>query len=306
MAGNPTPDNQDELLALCEDLADGCHNHETAIGLNNNKEADIRAAITALRNAEAAFGAAKDDRQDAVDALQTADAAAVEFLTNARRALQTFLGSFWGAAWEPTGWPDQSTGVPATQEKRLNLCASLKIYFTNVPAHEVAPMGVTAAIAETRFQAISDARQLISEKEQAQTGAKQARDTALKNLRKRARDTIHELDHFLGDSDPLWHAFGLNMPSDPDTPEAVASVTLTPNLAGKVLVQWPGARRATRYRVFGKVLTVDAEFTSRATVTELSALLEGLPGGQTLQIYVVAANDAGVAGASPTAEVVIP
>ena len=42
----------------------------------------------------------------------------------------------------PTGFPDQSTGVPRTQEKRMNLCAALKIYFTNVPGHEVAALGV--------------------------------------------------------------------------------------------------------------------------------------------------------------------
>jgi hypothetical protein len=306
MAGNPVPDLQDELLALCEDMADGCHNHEVALGLNNNKEVNVRADILALRNAESAYGTAKDVRQDAVDALQAADAAAEAWLGEARKVLGSFLGNRWSTAWEPTGWPGQSTAVPNSQEKRLNLCAALKIYFTNVPAHAVAALGVTAAAADAHFTAISNGRDLLGMKEQAQTTAKVARDAALRQLRLRARNLIAELNQFLADDDPRWHAFGLNMPSDPDTPEAVASLTLTANMAGKVVVTWLRARRATRYRIFTKIVNVDPEFVNVETVHDLEAMLEGLPSGQTLQVYIIAANDAGEAPASPTEEIVIP
>jgi hypothetical protein len=56
MASNPIPKLQDELLALAEDMADGCHNHEVAIGIQHNKEANIRADISALLTTETAFG----------------------------------------------------------------------------------------------------------------------------------------------------------------------------------------------------------------------------------------------------------
>ena len=48
---------------------------------------------------------------------------------------------------------------------------------------------------------------------------------------------VTELDTLLADDDPRWHEFGLSMPSDPDTPEAVESLTLTPNMAGKVVAR---------------------------------------------------------------------
>ena len=162
MAANPVPKPQDELLVLAEDMADGCHNHEVAIGLQHVKEADIRLSITALRTTEACFGTAKSNRQTAMDGLHAADADATEFLGKVRKVLMNFLGNFWSTQWEPTGFPDMSTAVPGSQEKRMNLCASLKIYFTNVPAQEVAALGVTAALAETRFQAISDARDAVA------------------------------------------------------------------------------------------------------------------------------------------------
>ena len=306
MAGNPVPDPQDELLALAEDMADGCHNHEVAIGIQHNKEADMRGAITALRTTEAGFGTAKDNRQAAMTTLETADDAAAEFLGKARKVLTNFLGNFWSAAWEPTGFPDLSTAVPKSQEKRMNLCASLKIYFTNVPAHEVAAMGVTAALAETRFQAVSDGRDAVAMKEELQTVAKQARDTALRNLRKRVRDLINELDTLLADNDARWHAFRLSMPADPDTPEPVESLALTPGTAGVIVASWPRAVRATRYRPFVQIVGVDTEFVARDAVHDMTVNLTGFTTGQTVKVYIVAANDAGEAQPGPTEQILVP
>ncbi|MBI5687027.1 MAG: hypothetical protein HZC54_18305 [Verrucomicrobia bacterium] len=306
MAGNPVPMGQDDLLALAEDSADGCHNHEVAIGLQHNKEADIRGAITALRNSEAAFGTAKGNRQAALDTLQTADDAAMEFLTAARRVLTQFLGNRWSAAWEPTGFPDLSTAVPKTQEKRMNLCASLKIYFTANPAKEVAGFGVTAANAEAKFQAVSDGRDAVGMKEELQTQARQARDTAFKGLRKRMLDLINELGTLLADDDGRWHAFGLSMPSDPDTPEPVTSVALAMGAAGVIVATWPRAVRATRYRPFTQIVGVNEEPVAHDPVHDLTVNLNGFTSGQTVKVYIVAANDAGEAMPGPTEQILIP
>ena len=306
MAGNPVPNGQDDLLALAEDMADGCHNHEVAIGIQQNKESEMRSAITALRNAEAGFGTAKNNRQMAMDALQVADGAATEFLGNARKVLTSFLGNFWSTAWEPTGFPDQSTAVPKTQEQRMNLCASLKIYFTNVPAQEVAAMGVTAAIAETRFQAVSDGRDALDMKEELQIAAKQARDAALKNLRKRVRGLIGELETLLEDDDARWHAFGLSMPSDPDTPMPVEELTLEAGTPGIIVASWTRAVRATRYRPFVQIVGVDEDFVARDAVHDLTVNLDSFTTGQTVNVKIVAANDAGEAQPSPTEQIVVP
>ncbi|MBI3880156.1 MAG: fibronectin type III domain-containing protein [Verrucomicrobia bacterium] len=306
MAGNPIPDDQDDLLSFCEDLADGCHLHEVAIGIVQNKETVMRAAILALRNTESQFGTAKDTRQDAIDAQQAADALGSEFLGAARSVLANYLGQRWNTSWEPTGWPDQSTSIPDSQEKRLNLLASLKIYFTNVPAHENAPLGVTAALADTRFQAISDARQAVGAAEDSQTAKKQARDGAARSLRKRARGLVEELNTLLEDDDSRWHAFGLSMPSDPDTPEVAEAPTLVAGTPGKVQASWPRAPRAERYRVFKQIVGVDLDFVFAVTVHDREVVLEGLPSGQTVKIRLVAANDAGEAQPGPSAQIVVP
>jgi hypothetical protein len=47
MAENPLPWRLDDLLTLAEDAADGAHQYETPIGVKQNDEAAIRAALAA-------------------------------------------------------------------------------------------------------------------------------------------------------------------------------------------------------------------------------------------------------------------
>ena len=188
----------------------------------------------------------------------------------------------------------------------MNLCASLKIYFTNVPAQEVAGMGVTAALAEIQFQALSSGRDLLATKDELQTTARQGRDVAYTDLRKREHDLINELDTLLPVDDPRWHAFGLSMPTDPNAPESVESVTLVAGTVGKIVPSWLRAKRATRYRPFVQIVGVDPDFVARDAVHDLTVNLTGFITGQTVKVYIVAANDAGEALPSPTVQIVVP
>ena len=42
------------MLALAEDVADGCATHETEVGLKAVKEADLRLSLTALKGSPTA------------------------------------------------------------------------------------------------------------------------------------------------------------------------------------------------------------------------------------------------------------
>jgi uncharacterized protein YdcH (DUF465 family) len=306
MATNAVPKDQDGLLGLAENMADGLHTDAAGVGIAQNTEAIMRAAITAVRNSEADYGTAKDARSAAFDGMQTADTAVEEFLLAAKRVLSQFLGTRWSAAWEPTGFPNNSTKVPDSQDARLNLCAALKIYFTNNPAREVAAMGVTAALAEARFQSLSDGRDAVEHKTQEQAAKKEARDAAVAGLRKRVRGLIDELATLLSDTDTRWHAFGLNRPADPDTPEPVASLALAMGAAGVIVAAWPIAPRATRYRPFTQIVGVNDEPVAHDPVHDLTVNLSGFTTGQTVKVYIIAANDAGEAAAGPTEEILIP
>jgi hypothetical protein len=306
MAGNPIPKNDDALLALAEDVADGLHQLEAALGITGVTEAKVRADMTAARAAGTAARTAKEVRLAASTALQATDDAATAFLMAVRGVLQNFLGRKWSAGWETAGFPNQSTAVPATPEERLNLCAALNAYFLANPAREVAALNVTAVKAEEHHQALSDGRDLLDQKTTDQGQKLKARDAALLKLGQHLRTLVTDLESLLAEDDDRWHTFGLNAPADPVTPESVASLDLRLISATEILASWPRTPRATRYRPFVQIVGVDEDFVAREAVHGLDVVLKGFAAGQTVRVKIVAANDDGEANPGPTEEILVP
>jgi hypothetical protein len=305
MASNKLPDALDDLFTLGEDMADGCHNHEAAIGLKQNKEADVRLDLTAAIAAQGAYKTALGTKNTLGTAVTVADSNAKSFISSARRVLVSYLGDGWSTAWEPTGFPNQSTAVPTTQSERQALAQSLKNYFTANPTQENAPLNVTAAKAGTVFTALSDARSAAADGNTDAGNKKNTRDTAVATLRSRLSGLMSELGQLLDDNNPLWLAFGLNLPGATDLPDAADGLVLTAGPAGTVLADWSDASRATRYRVFKQVVGVDNAFVQVNTVNDSDCTLSGLPTGKTVKVQVISANDAGQS--DPTvAEIVVP
>lgn len=305
MASNPTPDNPDVLRALADRMADGCHAHEATIGILQNTEAAMRAAITALSNAETQAGVKKNAVSAAYDALQAADTAGEATLTGCKLTLAQKLGQRWGAAWEPTGFPNQSTAVPDTQDKRFTLLDALKNYFTLVPTHENAGMGATATLCGTAWTALSDARQAVSNAESEQTTAFATRTAAVDALRRRVRGLVTELETLIADDDPRWEAFGLNVPANPTAPEPVTSVTAAALGNGRIEVNYPYAVRAIRYRIETFITGVDTEWQNKASAKDLEVILKNFTAAQVVKIRVIATNDGGDAAPSPETQVTV-
>jgi hypothetical protein len=306
MASQQLPKGQDPLLTLAEDFADGGHAHETEVGIKHNTEALVRADIGTLRSAEGLFQTARAERKALVTAQTVADSNGKALIGKARKAIALNLGDRWSAAWLPTGFPNQSTAVPATTPARQELLAKLRDHFTATPAHQLPGQGVTAAQADAFLKALSASRAAVAEKGVDLGKKKSARDTAETALRTRLSNAIAELGQLLADDDPRWHAFGLSLPSDPDTPEIVEGLVVTPTVPGTLYVHWTAARRAERYRVWIQVVGADADFRNVVTRDETDATLTGLPSGATVKVQVTAANEAGEGPASAVVEIKVP
>jgi hypothetical protein len=306
MASNPIPDKLDSLLSLAEDMADGCEQHQGDIGIAQNTETVMRNTIAATRTAETAFGAAQVAKKNTNTALQVADSNGKAFIADARRRLSKFFGESYSTEWSAAGWPNGSTSTPPKQDERMNLLASIRDYLTATPAHASADMGVTAAIAEARFQAVSDARMAAALASQDCGERKNLRDAAVANLRKRARGLIAELETLLADDDPRWHAFGLNLPGETGLPDVPENLVLVAGDPGTVFADWSDARLAERYRVFQQIIGTDPEFVAGQTVYDSDATLSGLPVGATLRLRVTAANSEGESLPSTEVEIVVP
>ena len=306
MAGNPVPRDNGTALALGEEVADGLHALAATLSITGTTEAGLRALLSACRAADSEVGKAQKLRTAADVALQGADDAASLFLSAARKVLVLHLGAAWSDDWAPTGFPNESTAVPLQPADRMNLCFSLSTYFTENPTQEFATQNVTAAKALENFNAISDCKDDFDTKDAALTNKKQARDASYVALRKELHGFIAEVSKRLGDDDARWHEFGLNAPCDPNAPEATAAPVLRVIPGPEIMATWKRSARAIRYRPFVQILGVDAEARGCDSVRGLETVLRGFAAGQTVKVYIVAANDDGTAPASPTEQILIP
>lgn len=304
MASNPTPEDRAVLVALAEDLADGCDLHEVAIGIKQNTEAAIRAVITAEANAKLAYGNANTAVDNAYDDLQAADAAGAVVLKNCRLRLVKLFGSGYNSSWQTAGFPNQSTAVPDSQDARFALLDSLRVYFTATPASESTDMEATAALCLAAHAAISDARQAVNTSETNQSNAKLADAAALKTLRKRVRGLIDELGTLVADDDTRYEAFGLNIPANPSAPEGIGSLSVLPQGGGKAHASWSYATRMTGTRLMGRRVPEETEFSSLGTAPGLEKTLTGLAPGM-WEIFAVPYNDGGDGAPSPTAAITV-
>jgi hypothetical protein len=295
----------DALFALGEDMADGLQAHEARVAVKQNTEAAIREARSAAVAAQAVYQAARSAKAGLTAAQQVADSNAKAFLSAARNVLANYLGSSWSPAWEATGFPNQSTGVPRIVAERQTLLESLQAYFTNHPEHENAPLSVTAAQAAALFAALSAARSAVNQGLVDLGQKKATRDAQETALRRRMRGLTEELNQLLDADDPRWYAFGLNPPAAPETPETPDGPVLTPGEPGVIHADWADTPRAQRYHVYKQVVEADAEFVLAATVTDSDATLTDLPSGATVRVRVTAVNEAGESQASGLAEVAV-
>lgn len=287
-------------------MCDGLHQLEVTLGIKQNLEAVLRPALAAARAAEAAYGESQVAKKTANAVLTTADAAGRTFIGNSRKRLSKFFGESYSTEWGAAGWPDNATSVPTTQEDRFNLVASLKTYFTNHSANESADMDATAAIADATYTAISNGRASLADKIALSGTAKNTRDAAEANLRKRMNGLIGELETVLSDDDPRWHNFGLSRPADEDAPEAPTFTTVAPGIAGTLLVDWDDALRADHYRVWIFIVGTDTAFRAVESPSDSDATLSLLPSGSTVKVRVSSVNSAAESAPGPEAQAVVP
>ena len=212
MASNPTPDPIDELIAAGEDMCDGLNQHAVALGITQNTFVKTRADLDALHTAVNEQSAAEGAQPAAYTALRTADSNGKGFIAAFIKIASITLGNDWSDDWLATGLPDNTVGVPTTQDKRFAALPGIKAYLTKNPTMEVSTpkVTVTAALADTLCTAISDARKGVNNALNLTKTKVMAKDDAETAFRKRYRGVIKELEDILADDDPKWYDFGLS------------------------------------------------------------------------------------------------
>ena len=305
MASNPTPDNDDVLCALAEDLADGCAQYEVAIGIKQNTETVLRSALTEVNAKKLALGTLKMAQSAASSAVVAADEAGREVIANCRLRLVNLYSSKFGPGWESAGFTGNSTAVPRTVDQRFTLLGKLRDYFAANAASESADLGATAAICGAAHTTLSDARMALNMADTDQSNGITDRNAAVKTLRKRVRGLIDELGTLIAEDDTRWESFGLNIPANPSAPEGIATLTLPSPAAGKIHAEWAYATRMTGTRILTKRIGIDDEFISAGTTEGLEKTLTGFDPGLTVEVQAIPYNDGGDGPGSPVESVVV-
>ncbi|MBE2286353.1 MAG: hypothetical protein IAE77_23050 [Prosthecobacter sp.] len=294
MAANPTPTNDAVLLARLTDMARACAEHGEGIGLKINTGAVMVAALEKARQARAEVGGQKQDRAARRKALREADAAAERTLSLCRLRLVMFYGPTVNAQWDAAGFPDRSTQVPESQAKRAALLSRLAGWFRTNPALESADMQATAAACEAAHAGYQSARSAVNQRKSALRGGVVSKDQAMRELRKRYRSVIRELNIVLSEADARWRLFGLNVPAHPSAPCPVRSATAERLPDGGWFVTWKRGTHARRYRLRLQRPGGTA-FENLATVHGLETRLPPMDLPPDSVLHIIAANDVGEA-----------
>jgi len=313
MADNSIPDSYDRLVQLLEDAADGAQTHGAAIGLKQNDEPALRAALTDLAGTPAGPGnvppavpGLKDKWNLAKAGKTTGTAGFSSAKFNGRAVARTCigvlkprLGDQWNNQWQTAGFTDGSLAIP---ENPLPLLQQISAYFAANPTHEVASLNATAAACTAAAEAISTAAS-ASNQQNADAGiAKSNLETGISKARKRLGGLRDELSQLLEDDSDLWYAFGFSKPSDPDTPEVPENLVITPGAPGShmVFIDWDDSLRSTSYRVQASRTLPPLTELKNVIVTDSEVTLTDIPSGIAIKVTVSGRNSKGGESAPST------
>jgi hypothetical protein len=302
---NSIPYNPGNLEVGANRAESGARTHGVAVGLKQNTASEIE------RDKEAVYGKPQDPqnpdpnapigkraeyaqaRSFAADARAEFRAAlddGRDFCATATDILKPHLGRRWNSKWQAAGFSGGSLRQATDPVPRLGL---FRAYFRLHPEHENAPLDITAAEADVMLAAIDSAQSLSDGRAALEATAKQERDAAVRQLRRRLSALRNELTLLIGVDDPRWYHFGFNRPVDGRIPEPVTGLTVAPAGPGAVQVRWEPSSLADNYRVTRQIQGVDPEPVEVGLFADPLAIVTSLPSEATVTIQVSARNSAG-------------
>ncbi|MDB6023996.1 MAG: hypothetical protein JWM68_219 [Verrucomicrobiales bacterium] len=224
-------------------------------------------------------------------------------LTLGRDILKPLLGGDYSQAYDVLGLIG-STMIPRTAEELLVVLDAFKAFFVLHPELENEPCNITAARMQVLYDQLLAAETAVNLQVTDVQTRKDLRDAAADKLRRRLRGLIDEMGQSLDPLDPRWLAFGFKMPGaqqTPDVVEGLIAVLIGPSTSA---LKWKAPARAEYYRVWMRVVGVDAEPVAVGSPADIDFTLENLPANSTVEISVSAVNNGGESALSEKVTIV--
>ncbi len=265
--------------------------HAPELGLVVGSAPLIEAALDPLLLAEKDHLNATGEWRTLATALREHVKTAYDLAYVVRDSLKPTYGRQYSSKWEGTGF-ERSLKIPRAMAPLQQLLRALKNHLATHPAAEISNVA-TAALVGTALDALITAQQAVV----VQTGEVKtllaARRKAEKVMRLRLSGTVEELKRVVGPTGGVWDAFGLNQPAIQQRPEKPAPVKAVLTENNDIAVDWERSPRANHYRVFLKVIGVDAEPIPVGSPADLRFMIESVPPASMVEVSLSAVNDGG-------------
>lgn len=296
---NSIPKTQGPLVQHGLRALTGAQAHEEAIELEHNTSVEIAAdqfdltgnpATPLVPGKQAVYNAKKEALKAANAAANAARSAGRAFCHQAVNLLKGVLGTTYNSNWEVAGFLTPSLQAP---RHPVPMLLQVRQYFERFPAHENAPLNLTAAQAQVKVAAIQAAELAVATAKSERLAAKAARDASQDALYHRLINLRGELEQLLEDDDGRWYEFGFHRPIDGHMPAPVSGIVLTALAPGIIGVAWENAARAQNYRVQWRIGGESQPASEAGLFNDRQCTIAGLITGATVAILVSSRNASG-------------
>ncbi|MDB6024174.1 MAG: hypothetical protein JWM68_397 [Verrucomicrobiales bacterium] len=185
-----------------------------------------------------------------------------------------------------------SLQVPEGIEELKRMLQAIIAHLTANPTQEVGTL-VTAARAQTLLTALLAAQNAIVAQDVTISTLMNVRDEKFETLRKRISGVYQELRLQLDPLDERWGNFGFYKPGADETPDQVTGLKVTLIGPTAAATKWEASVRASYYRVYIRVIGVDADYRAIGSPADLDFTIENLPANASIDVVVTAVNNGG-------------
>lgn len=290
MSHNITPRPFSALLSFAKTIHNGVAENADRLTLRQHDAESVAADVEHFQTSIVDYQFRRAEHAARREELRAATALAKTWCGRTVDTLKLHLGRRWNAKWIAAGFTNGSIAIPGEFD---GILLSLTTYFRLHPEHEVPALEITAAHLTAVLDSLVAAELAANLAHDAEVAAKQVRDAARKQLRRRIAAVRNELHFLLPPDDGRWYLFGFHRPADGQLPERVEEITVRPLDDDQVEVQWSPSARAQDYRVSKQVAGRDPEPVEAALVSATSLVLRDVPVGTDVVFLVSARNRAG-------------
>ncbi|MBA4146840.1 MAG: fibronectin type III domain-containing protein [Verrucomicrobia bacterium] len=281
-----------KMVVQMGNIIPGILNLGSQLGLASNLAGLLTAEKEALDLSHSQFLEARVMLRKKGEKLELALKTGRTFATVLRVLRKDALGPKGSREWEALGFRG-SRQVPLTVDKVYVLLGTMGGYLESRPELDYSGIDITSAQAGVLKKALMDRVAAVNLAKADVQRALQARAVLLGKARRLVRKVFNDVAYALDPLDGRWVEFGFNQPGLKKTPAAPEKVKATVVEPGGIIVECPPVPLAERYRVWVRVVGVDAEMRPVASGSDPSFVLNGIALNAEVEIGMTALNRRG-------------